>query len=156
MYVQILGTPVVDALLGDLADQNVIASPASLDSDWVREANLLPVGAPYQLQAINSIDWYYSQAEHEGDVLCTIASDDEYGDAGVEGIDYIADKLGIEVAQKSTFPTVDRPGRAELRLPAGAGARAGRLRRGLRRGDAVRHQGPRPMPSRTSPASPRR
>jgi ABC-type branched-subunit amino acid transport system substrate-binding protein len=105
MYVQILGTPVVDALLGDLEEANVIASPASLDSDWVREPNLLPVQAPYQIQAINAIDWYYSQAENEGDVLCVLASDDEYGDAGTQGVDFIAEALDIEVAQKSSFPS---------------------------------------------------
>ena len=105
MYVQILGTPVVDALLGDLEEKDVIASPASLDSDWLLERNLLPVGAPYQIQAINSIDWYYSQAGNEGDVLCTLASDDEYGDAGVQGVDYVAEALDVEVAQKSSFPS---------------------------------------------------
>ena len=117
MYVQILGTPVVDALLGDLEEQNVIASPASLDSDWVRQPNLLPVGGPYQIQAINAIDWYFSQPDNEGDVLCTIASDDEYGDAGVEGVDFIAEELGIEVAQKSTFPTVTGRGGPNYDFP---------------------------------------
>src|SRR5690606_22595926 len=78
MYVQVLGTPIVDALLADLEDENVIASPATLDSKWVGEPNLLPVGAPYQMQAINSIDWYYNQPGNEGKVLCSLASDDEY------------------------------------------------------------------------------
>ena len=105
MYMQLLGTPVVDALLGDLEEHNVIAGPASLDSDWLAEPNLLPISAPYQMQAINSIDWYFSQDGNEDHVLCSLASDDEYGDAGVEGVDYIAGELDIEVAEQSTFPS---------------------------------------------------
>lgn len=105
LYMQVLGTPIVDALLGDLEDENVIASPASLDSKWVAEPQLLPVGAPYQMQAINSIDWYYNQAGNEEKALCTLASDDEYGDAGVQGVDHVAEAIDVEVAQKSTFPS---------------------------------------------------
>lgn len=111
LFAQILGTAVTDRLLGDLEDDNVIGLPASLDSKWVREAHLMPVGAPYQLQAINSIDWYFSQAENKDDTLCALASTDEYGDAGLAGIDYIAGKLGIDVAAKAEFPAPgkDRP-----------------------------------------------
>lgn len=111
MFVQILGTPVVNALLPDLMDDGIIAGPASLDSAWVREPNLMPVGGPYQIQAINGIDWYYGQPENEGQLLCTLASDDEYGDTGVEGVEFAADQLGIEVAVRATFPapSAERP-----------------------------------------------
>lgn len=104
MFVQILGTPVVNALLPDLMDDNIIAGPASLDSAWVREPNLMPIGGPYQIQAINGIDWYFAQEENEGQTLCTLASDDEYGDTGVEGVQFAADNLGIEVAVQATYP----------------------------------------------------
>jgi ABC-type branched-subunit amino acid transport system substrate-binding protein len=103
MYMQVLGTPIVDVLLPSLEDENVIGAPASLDSDWVRDPQLLPVGAPYQIQAINGIDWYYSQAENEGDVLCALASDDEYGDAGLQGVEAIAAELDIDVAEVQRF-----------------------------------------------------
>ena len=104
-YVQILGTPIVDALLADLDDEQVIASPASLDSKWVAEPQLLPVGAPYQMQAINSIDWYYNQDGNEGKALCSLASDDEYGDAGVQGVEHVAEALELDIAAQSTFPS---------------------------------------------------
>jgi ABC-type branched-subunit amino acid transport system substrate-binding protein len=103
-FVQILGTPVVNAILPDLIDDEIVAAPASLDSAWVREPNLMPIGGPYQIQAINGVDWWYSQPENEGQVLCTLASDDEYGDTGVEGTEFAAENLGIEVASRATFP----------------------------------------------------
>jgi hypothetical protein len=70
----------------------------------VREPNLIAIGGPYQIQAINSVDWWYSQPENEGQVLCTLASDDEYGDTGVEGAEFAAENLGIEVAVRAEFP----------------------------------------------------
>jgi ABC-type branched-subunit amino acid transport system substrate-binding protein len=111
MFVQLLGTPIVDALLGDLEDDDVVAAPASLDSFWVREPNLLPIGAPYQIQAINAIDWYYAEEGDEDDVLCALASDDEYGDAGMQGVEFAADGLGIDLAAEVDFPApgAERP-----------------------------------------------
>lgn len=104
LILQVLGTPVTNALLPDFIDDDMLAAPASLDSAWVREPNLIPVGAPYQYQAINGIDWYFSQPENEGQALCTLASDDEYGDTGVAGAEFAAENLGIEIAESATFP----------------------------------------------------
>ena len=41
-------------MLPQLKPDNIVAAPASLDAFWVREQNLLPIGAPYQIQAINA------------------------------------------------------------------------------------------------------
>ncbi|MFP3908020.1 MAG: ABC transporter substrate-binding protein [Acidimicrobiales bacterium] len=103
-FLQILGTPVVNALLPDLIEDNIIAGPASLDSAWIREPNLMPIGGPYQVQAINAVDWYFSQPENEDQVLCTLASDDEYGDTGVAGVEFAAENLGIDVAVQAEYP----------------------------------------------------
>ena len=103
-FVQILGTPVVNALLADLIDDDLVGGPATLDSAWVRQPNLMAIGGPYQTQAFNAIDWWYSQDENEGTVLCTLASDDEYGDTGVEGVEFAADNLGIDIAVQAEFP----------------------------------------------------
>lgn len=104
LILQVLGTPVTNALIPDFIDDDMLAAPASLDSAWVREPNLIPVGGPYQTQAMNGVDWYYSQAENEGDVFCTLASDDEYGDTGVEGAEFAAENLGIDIAAQASFP----------------------------------------------------
>jgi ABC-type branched-subunit amino acid transport system substrate-binding protein len=103
-FVQILGTPVVNALLPDLIDDDIVGGPATLDSAWVREPNLLAIGGPYQIQAINGVDWFYSQPENEGKTFCTLASDDEYGDAGVEGAEFATENLGIEIVERVTYP----------------------------------------------------
>jgi ABC-type branched-subunit amino acid transport system substrate-binding protein len=125
-FLQILGTPPTNAVLPDLIDDEIVAAPASLDSAWVREPNLLALGGPYQIQAINGIDWWFSQAENEGQVLCTLASDDEYGDTGVEGAEFAAENLGIDIAANVTYPapSATRPAQtfeAQLSQLEGAG-----------------------------------
>lgn len=104
MFSQILGTPIIDNLLPFLREDCVLAAPATLDSKWVPEPTLLPIGAPYQMQAINGIDYYYNELGSEDDVLCALASDDQYGDAGLEGVQFAVDNLGLEMPDPTRFP----------------------------------------------------
>jgi ABC-type branched-subunit amino acid transport system substrate-binding protein len=55
-FTQVLGTAPTLAVLPQLVEDGMIAAPASLDAFWVREPNLMPVGGPYQIQAINALD----------------------------------------------------------------------------------------------------
>ncbi len=61
MIGNLLGTPIVNAALETLAADGLLAIPASLDAAWVRQPNLVPLGAPYQVQAINGIDWWINE-----------------------------------------------------------------------------------------------
>lgn len=102
MIAQAFGTPIVNALLPKLKTDGVVAQPASLDSFWVREQQLLPVGGPYQIQAINAIDYYLGQAG-KTKRICALAVDDPYGEAGLRGVDFAATKLGVKVTQIARF-----------------------------------------------------
>jgi ABC-type branched-subunit amino acid transport system substrate-binding protein len=103
MFNQLLGTPIVNALTEQLAADDIVAQPASLDSFWVREQNLLPIGAPYQIQAINGIDWYVTEGGGEGQAICTLRQDDPYGEAGQEGVDFALEQLDIDLTREVTF-----------------------------------------------------
>ncbi len=107
-FTQILGTAPTLAVLPQLARDNMIAAPASLDGFWVREPNLLPVGGPYQVQAINALDYYINEADGEGKNICTFIQDDAYGEAGQAGVDYAAENLGFEVADTQKFKVGDK------------------------------------------------
>jgi ABC-type branched-subunit amino acid transport system substrate-binding protein len=37
-------------------------------------------------------------------VICALTRDDAYGEAGFEGFEFAAEELGVEIAQRSTFP----------------------------------------------------
>jgi len=114
MLAQLLGTPIVNAVLEQLITDGVSAAPASLDSLWVREPNLLPVGGPYQIQAINALDWYVAE-NGEDKVLCSLISDDPYGEAGQEGLEFAAENLDLELAVTATFPAP--PAAADFTAP---------------------------------------
>lgn len=103
MYAQVLGTAVVSALLPDLDADGIVAAPASLDSFWVREQHLLPIGGPYQVQAINGVDWYVKEGDGEGKKICSLTQDDPYGEAGQQGLDFAADELGIDLGPQVRF-----------------------------------------------------
>jgi ABC-type branched-subunit amino acid transport system substrate-binding protein len=103
-FAQVLGTPSTLAVLPQLRTDKMLAAPASLDAFWVREDNLLPVGGPYQVQAINAVDYYLSDGGGaKDDVICTMIQDDVYGEAGQQGIDFAAEKYGFSVANTQKF-----------------------------------------------------
>ena len=122
MFNQLLGTPIVNALLEQLVADNIVAQPASLDSFWVREANLLPIGAPYQIQAINGVDWYVNEGGGSTDsAICTLHQDDPYGEAGQEGVDFALEELGIELTEEVTFPVGNPDFTTQITQLQGAG-----------------------------------
>ncbi|MGH2847846.1 MAG: ABC transporter substrate-binding protein [Thermoleophilaceae bacterium] len=106
-FTQILGTPPTLAVLPQLERDGGLAAPASLDAFWVREENLLPVGGPYQIQAINALDYYVNEAGGEGDRICSMIQDDVYGEAGQGGLEFAAEELGVEIAETQRFRTGD-------------------------------------------------
>jgi ABC-type branched-subunit amino acid transport system substrate-binding protein len=122
MFNQLLGTPIVNALLEQLVADNIVAQPASLDSFWVREANLLPIGTPYQIQAINGIDWYVTEGGGSADsTICTLHQDDPYGEAGQAGVDFALEELGIDLAEEVTFPVGNPDFTTQITQLQGAG-----------------------------------
>jgi ABC-type branched-subunit amino acid transport system substrate-binding protein len=103
-FTQVLGTAPTLAVLPQLRTDKILAAPASLDALWVREDNLLPVGAPYQVQAINAMEYYFNDGGGStSDVICTMIQDDVYGEAGQQGIDFAAEKYGFKVTNTQKF-----------------------------------------------------
>ncbi|MBC8365028.1 MAG: ABC transporter substrate-binding protein, partial [Actinobacteria bacterium] len=119
---ELLGTPVVNAALETLADDGLMAVPATLDAAWVRQPNLMPLGAPYQVQAINGIDWWINDGGGSADqVYCTFIQDDPYGEAGQEGVDFIAAALGITIVDTARYVSGDTDFSAQVQQLQGSG-----------------------------------
>ncbi|MGH9275036.1 MAG: ABC transporter substrate-binding protein [Acidimicrobiales bacterium] len=117
MLAQLLGTPIVNAVLEQLTEDGIVAQPASLDSFWVNEPNLIPIGGPYQIQAINALNWWVTDGGGEGTTVCSLIQDDPYGEAGQAGLDFAADELGIDLAVTARFPAP--PATADFTAPIG-------------------------------------
>jgi ABC-type branched-subunit amino acid transport system substrate-binding protein len=103
-FQQILGTQIVKAILTRLKAEKGFGGPATLDSLWVKEANLMPVAAPYQVEAANIMDWYQKNGG-KGKKICAMAQDDEYGTAGLDGLTQSSKTLKFKVAKTVRFAT---------------------------------------------------
>ena len=106
---QVLGTASTLALLPQLKRDEIVAAPASLDGFWVREPQLLPVGAPYQVEAANGLH-HYLQTEGKGkdSTICTLSQDDAYGEAALQGVEAAKQADGFEVATQQKFKNADK------------------------------------------------
>lgn len=103
-FQQILGSEITKALLPKLEASGLSGSPATLDSDWVHEASLFPIGTTYEVQEINAISYYLDHGG-QGKKICLLAQDDEYGEAGVRAMDSAASSLHFTVTATQRFHT---------------------------------------------------
>ena len=108
MFAQILGTQPIKAVLPQLKSDKIVAQPATLDSEWIAEQNLLPIGGPYQIQSMNAVYYWVNDGGGKGKTLCALSQDDAYGEAGMQGVTFAADKLGIKVAANPKFKVTDQ------------------------------------------------
>jgi ABC-type branched-subunit amino acid transport system substrate-binding protein len=117
LIAQLLGTPVTKAVLPLLKQDNIVAAPASLDADWVRQPNLLPVGGPYQIQMINAADYAVNNLGLKTKTACTLVQDDAYGQAGQAGVDYAAKKLNFTVKTTAKFAATSPTNNTDFTAP---------------------------------------
>jgi ABC-type branched-subunit amino acid transport system substrate-binding protein len=108
MISQVMGTAPTLALLPLLKADNVVASPASQDALWVREQNLFPVLEPYQVDAINAMDFVIKGTGGRSKTICAIIQNDVYGEAGLEGVNFAADKLNFNVKVVAKYKQGDQ------------------------------------------------
>ncbi len=114
MLAQVLGTDITNALLTPMRQDDMVAAPATLDAEWVRDPNLLPVAAPYQIESINGLDYWVNEGGGKGKTLCVIRSDDLYGKAGLDGVKYAASKLDFTLGTVTEFPAASTDLTAQL------------------------------------------
>lgn len=107
LFEQALGTGIVKALLPQLDRDGIVAAPASLDADWVRQRHLLALGAPYQVQFANGLHNYATSPEGRGRRVCFAGVANPYGDAGLAGLEAAAGALGIPVAATARYNSGD-------------------------------------------------
>jgi ABC-type branched-subunit amino acid transport system substrate-binding protein len=113
-YVQVLGTNIVQAMLPLLKTDGILAGPATLDSTWIAEQQLMALGAPYQIQVINAMDWWINQEGHEDSKVCMMRQDDPYGESGKEGLDFAAEQFDFTVTKDVTYGVADTDYSAQI------------------------------------------
>lgn len=108
LFLQLLGTDHVHGLLPLLNEDSIVASPATLDAEWIAQANLVPIGAPYQVLAINALDYYINEAGGRGKKICSMALATGYGEAGLEGLAAASKGLNFPVTSQARFKQGDQ------------------------------------------------
>jgi ABC-type branched-subunit amino acid transport system substrate-binding protein len=104
-FQQVLGTQIVKSILSRLKAEKGFAGPASLEGTWVTEANLMPIGTPYEVLAANGADWYIKEGGGRGKKICAMAQDDAYGAAGLDGLKQASRTLKFKIAKTVRFAT---------------------------------------------------
>jgi ABC-type branched-subunit amino acid transport system substrate-binding protein len=108
MFGMILGTDHINGTLPLLREDGIVATPVTLDAEWTRDPNLLPVGAPYHIQVINGIGYFLSQPGNAGKTVCSMVLATGYGEAAEEGLDYAAEQMGFTPGAKTRFRQDDQ------------------------------------------------
>ncbi|MGH9158297.1 MAG: ABC transporter substrate-binding protein [Acidimicrobiales bacterium] len=103
MFGQILGTGPISAVLPQIKADNIMALPASLDERWIAEPNLLPYGAPYQVQFLNGANYYANELQGRQNKICSLAIEGPYGDAGLRGVEAAAAAESLALATVARF-----------------------------------------------------
>ena len=107
LLAQLLGGPVVSALLPQLRADGALAAP-TLAADDLRDPNLLPTGVPVSVQAVNALEWYVGHTAHPGP-LCSLVQDDAYGAAGQAGLAYAAQQRKVSLGVVAHVPAPPSP-----------------------------------------------
>jgi ABC-type branched-subunit amino acid transport system substrate-binding protein len=103
LIAQLQGTAETKAVLPLLRQDGIVAAPADLSADWVHDPNLLPVGAPYQVQMINAASYANIDLGLAGKPFCSLIQHDSYGLAGEAGVEFAANLLHYSVQTVATY-----------------------------------------------------
>lgn len=98
---QTLGSSQTMAILEDMKADNVIGSPASFNSAWEFEPQILPAGGNYCFETMNGVDWAVQNREVSGTVM-SIRFPNDYGGDGAAGVEIAAAAHGLNYVEVET------------------------------------------------------
>ncbi|MEP7019386.1 MAG: ABC transporter substrate-binding protein [Pseudonocardiales bacterium] len=95
---QMLGSPATTALLPTITADHMVSATATWASSLLTSPDIQISGATYDIEMINGISYLLEKGLiHKGDKLGHIAFEGAYGDNGLKGSKYAADKLGLTI-----------------------------------------------------------
>ncbi len=102
----LLGSPITAALLPTLKSDRMPSLLSSWASSLLANDFVVEVGAPYELEMINGLDYLKSKGKiKSGDKLGDVYFEGEYGEAGLAGVKYWASKNGVSVVSQKLKAT---------------------------------------------------
>ncbi|MGQ0632241.1 MAG: ABC transporter substrate-binding protein [Sporichthyaceae bacterium] len=105
-FLQLLGSPMLIALLGDIDSAAVTTTAVSWSSQLLDQANIMVVGTTYDVEIINGLSYLLKEGMiAEGDTIGHIYIDGEYGGNGLRGAQYFAKAHDLTLVEKKVTPT---------------------------------------------------
>lgn len=104
---QTLGSSQTLAILEDMKSDDVIGVPASWNSAWEFEDQILESGANYCFEAMNGVDWAVENRDVTGKVAA-VGYDNDYGGDAAAGVKAAAEANDLEYVEIKAPPGQDQ------------------------------------------------
>lgn len=105
-FMQILGSPINAALDQPLMDNKTTAVALSWSSFILKNPYIVIPGTTYDVEMINGLSYLMDEGKlKEGDTLGYIYLDGEYGENGLLGAEYFAEKHDLKLESVKVLPT---------------------------------------------------
>jgi ABC-type branched-subunit amino acid transport system substrate-binding protein len=103
---ELLGSPMIAALLPELERDELLTLAVSFSSSVLDNPYVVMTGTTYDIEMMNSIQWLVDeQGLSEGDPIGHIYLEGDYGENALAGTRVAADELGLEVVEQKVQPT---------------------------------------------------
>jgi ABC-type branched-subunit amino acid transport system substrate-binding protein len=94
------GSPHTVAIAPQLAEDNVFAVPLTWYSGWsdpALNANIVPHGTPYCIEAMNTLGYMMSELTPDATTIAIASNAGDFGEDSAEGAKLAAEALGLEI-----------------------------------------------------------
>jgi ABC-type branched-subunit amino acid transport system substrate-binding protein len=106
MLSQVVGSPIIAALLPTFQQDNMLAVAAAWPPAFLDAEQVSIIGATYDIEAINGIEWLMeNKGLKKGDSIGDLYFEGDYGEGGLIGVKYAAEKLGLKVVEQKIKAT---------------------------------------------------
>jgi len=103
---QIVGSPIIAALLPTFERDSMLTAAAAWPPAFLDAKSVAIIGATYDLEAINGVEWLMqNKGLKKGDTIGDLYFEGDYGEGGLIGVKYAAEKFGLKVAEQKIKAT---------------------------------------------------
>jgi ABC-type branched-subunit amino acid transport system substrate-binding protein len=103
---QLVGSPIAAALAPTLAKDSMVTMLAAWPPSLLGAKNFAVIGASYDIEAINGLDWLMAnKGLKKGDTIGDLYFEGDFGEGGLKGVKYAANKLGLKVVEQKIKAT---------------------------------------------------
>jgi ABC-type branched-subunit amino acid transport system substrate-binding protein len=103
---QLLGSPITAALLPSLKSDQMVSLLAAWPSSLLPNDNIIITGTTYDVEMINGLDYLLQQGKlKKGDKIGHVYFEGEYGENGLKGSKYFAQKNGMTIVEQKIKAT---------------------------------------------------